>query len=1090
MSNYVITHLHSDFSNGTTNIDSITKYKKYIEKAKQNSMKAIAFTEHGNIFSWYNKYKACKENDIKFIFGVEMYITKTLDKKIRDNYHCCLYARNNEGIKELKKAISKANNRKDNHFYYVPRISIDEFLQLSENIIISTACLGGILASEDEELKQIYLQYLIQHKDRCFLEIQHHSDKSQFKHNQNLYKLHKQYNIPLITGTDTHILDKKHVKAREILQKAKGIHFDNEDGWDLVFKSYDELIESYKKQNSLSMDVIYEAINNTNKLADMVEEYEFSTKSKYPKLYNNSKEVFEEKLQKGIKWRGIDKYDNFDDYKKRIDYETETYEHNDAIDFMLLEEDYKSEMRNRGIEFGYSRGSCSGSEICYILGITEIDSIKHKLNFERFMNKERVSLADIDTDWYSPDRQIVKDYLYNKKGLYCCDIVTFNTIALKGAIRDVGRAMYGDYKIPADLQKRFDDECEHYGKPFDDTSKEIASYTKKYLEITNYICENVENNEKQMRNEYPELFEYVDLLQGVIVSVGSHPSATIVSPVPVDEYLGTFTASTNEYPISQINMKEVDSLNFVKLDILGLDNIGIINQTCKLVGIERLTPNNTPPDDINVWNSIKEDTLGIFQWESDFATSYLKQILDDNTVSKIKEFSPNITYMDLLSMGNGAIRPAGESYRDELAKGIFRDNGHPALNEFLAPTLGYLCFQEQIIEFLHSFCGYTMGEADIVRRGFAKKTGTEQFIPKIKSGFIQTMKEKYDVSEEESENLIVNFIQVIEDASSYLFSLNHADPYTWIGYICGYLRYYYPLEFLTTMFNINSDDEDKTNKITQYAFSQNIKIKSPLFRYSKGNYFMDKKSNTIYKGIGSIKYLNSQVGDELFDLKSNVYSTFLDLLIDIKERVNCNNKQLERLIKIDFFKEFGSVKKLLHITDLYNKLYGKKSLSKDKLKDLGLSLEQVLPYGNETEKQINKLDSLSLLNDLIKTIPDDEFSTIELVQMQKEVLGYVDYVNPKLDKKLCLVNTFDGKYNTKKLSLYCLNNGKSVDFKLYNRTYKTKPIEEGDIIYTTSMKREPKPILLGTDENGKKQWGKDMSSFEWILNDYNIIKEL
>jgi len=383
-----------------------------------------------------------------------------------------------------------------------------------------------------------------------------------------------------------------------------------------------------------------------------------------------------------------------------------------------------------------------------------------------------------------------------------------------------------------------------------------------------------------------------------------------------------------------------------------------------------------------------------------------------------------------------------------------------------------------------------MGKADIIRRGFAKKTGTEQYIPEIKNGFIKTMKEKYNVSEEESEKLIIDFIQVIIDASEYLFSLNHSDPYSWIGYICGYLRFYYPLEFLTTMFNINQGNEDKTNKITEYAFKRGIKLNPPKFRYSKGEYFYNKETNSIYKGIGSIKFLNSQVGNDLYQLKDNVYNSFLECLIDIKTNVVINTKQLDSLIKIGYFGEFGNIKKLLQITDLYNKFYGKQSLSIDKLDELGLSLEQIIPYGRKTEKKILDLDSEKLLNDLIKNIPNEEFPLVELLKMQKEILGYINYTNDKLDKKICLINTFDGKYSTKKVNLYCLNNGKTVDFKLYNKIYKHKPIEEGDIIYISSMERNPKPILLGEDENGKKQWGKDMENFEWILNDYNILKEI
>ena len=186
-----------------------------------------------------------------------------------------------------------------------------------------------------------------------------------------------------------------------------------------------------------------------------------------------------------------------------------------------------------------------------------------------------------------------------------------------------------------------------------------------------------------------------------------------------------------------ISMKSIDAQNYVKLDILGLDNIQLINETCKMANIERLIPENTSEEDIDVWNSIRDDSLLIFQWESDSASKFLKTLLSDKTIAKIKKENPNFRYMDLLSMGNGAIRPAGASYRDALSNGEFRDNGHKALNDLLSSTMGYLVYQEQIISFLNQFCGYTMGEADVIRRGFAKKTGTEKFIPNIKKGFIK-----------------------------------------------------------------------------------------------------------------------------------------------------------------------------------------------------------------------------------------------------------------------------------------------------------------------------------------------------------------
>ena len=349
------------------------------------------------------------------------------------------------------------------------------------------------------------------------------------------------------------------------------------------------------------------------------------------------------------------------------------------------------------------------------------------------MNPERVSLPDIDIDFPPSQREIVKQYIVNKPGIYCSDIVTFNTIALKGAIRDVGRSL----EIP--------------------------------LSEVDKIAKNIEVDEDKYRKQYPELFKYVDLLNGVNVSVGSHPSGLLISPVTINDNIGTFTTSTSDYLISQINMKEVDSLNYVKLDLLGLDNIELINKTCEMANIERLTPDNVDPNNEDVWNSILESNLGVFQWESSFAFDYYKKLFSKETIKKIKQVAPNITYMDLFSMGNGALRPAGASYRESLSQGIFNDNGHEALNKFLESTLGYLVYQEQVIEFLNKFCGYTLSQADIVRRGFAKKTGTEKYIPQIKAGFIKTMKEKYNTTEQESEKLIEAFLKIIEDAGSTCF---------------------------------------------------------------------------------------------------------------------------------------------------------------------------------------------------------------------------------------------------------------------------------------------------------------------------------
>jgi intein/homing endonuclease len=979
----------------------------------------------------------------------------------------------------------------------------------------------------------------------------------------------------------------------------------------------------------------------------------------------------------------------------------------------------------------------------------------------------------------------------------------------------------------------------------------------------NEITSDIEINEEKYREKYPEIFRYVDLIQGTIVSIGTHPSACIVSPVSLDDNVGLCSVASNSHPVSQLNMKEIDSLNYIKLDILGLDCVGLINQICDLVGIDRLLPENIDFNDENVWNSIKEDTTCVFQWESDSAKAYLKQLFSNETIAKIKQYNPNFSYLDLLSVGNGAIRPAGASYRDELAKGIYRDNGHEALNKLLAPTLGYLVYQEQIINFLHQFCGYTMGEADVVRRCvdentlitmatgkrkkikdiqegeevvtiddngfvkynkvnrvyvngkketvviktnqnhvikvtpnhqcltvsgwkeasklsvgdclmvpkkydsiddgltpqqrlkcsdmfligmllgdgciggndwdihftnsdlalidkfkecvtkrirnhnepefgiveqegvtvdkvysiriksrnyrdsvinllkkfelnkasrqkhlpielmsypvndkllsllgglfstdggyvsqvncfeyytiseelaydihfllgkcgicsyvyrsyvngydyycykvriyqkdavikfgelilpymvgnkvekfteiinnkitkdsvtqpyynynlprdcvdeiiyssinskrslnsigitsgisqngsitdvkakrilmklycpmtyklitsdympvkiksieygdvanvydleidknhnyladglivhncFSKKLGTEQHIPRIKEGFIKTMLEKYGVSKEESEKLIVNFIQVIEDASSYLFSENHALPYSMIGYAAAWLRYYYPLEFLTVALNIYQTDNTKSQAITNYTLSHGIKILPPIFGKSKGTFWMDKDNNAIYKGIGSIKDMNIQVGDSLYEFaQHNVPQDFFDILCNIKE-LGINKTQLDKLIRIGYFAQFGTINQLLIAKSIYDAYGTKKTLKKPCEFDVSGC------YEKETAKQYSQLDNIALCRKIFNqyTIPpDDEY---DLIQNQIEIMGYT-MLTANAPMNYFALQAFEtNKYGTPFVKLYRLYDGGIIERKMDKAYLEKHPFKKDD----------------------------------------------
>lgn len=1111
--NYVVYHSHTDLSNLTAGngADSVTKFEDYYKKASELGMSALAISEHGSVMNWVKKKETAEKLGLKYIHANEIYLTKNIDFKDefvkdvarkrlgvdkeveiflpheenheekenvlwlpndyktsiltpddveranldleRDNYHFMTIAKNYDGVLELNELTSKSFVVKDGHSYFNPRFTLEELKNTSDNIIMTSACLASPLwqmskvinglstrkGHDDPDyirkVKQEYeelMQFFINNKHRMFLEIQYHNHPEQIQFNRALYDLSKETGIPLIAGTDTHALNAEHAKGREILLKAKGASYGDEDSFDLTFKNYDELVEMFEEQGALNSNAYMEAIHNTNVMADMIEEFTLDYAPKYPRMHENPIKTFKEKINEGFVERGLNdklSIETKKGYFKRIHEEFETYEALDAVDYMLLMKDLTDWAGDRGIKFGYGRGSVNGSLVAYLLGITEMDSIEHDLYFSRFLNKDRISLADIDSDIPPSRRQEVIDHLASMEGIYFAEIITFNTIALKGAIKEAGRAL--------------------------DMPLSTVDFVSKQIDM---------NKESDMREEYPELFEAVDLLIGTIVSMGSHPSGFVVSPTPLDSHISTVYTKESKYCVTAINMKELDGLNYVKLDLLGLDNIELVNDACDLIGIDRLTPDNIDITDVDVWMSMKDSTLGVFQMESPFAHSIIKQMFSDESMSRIKNSTGSVNFISMLSMANGAIRPSGESYRNNLAQGITNDNGHEALNDLLKDTLGYLVFQEQIIEFLIKFCDHTGSEADSVRRGLSKKEGTEQYLPKIREGFYKKMKEEYGESEEHSEELLQQFLKVIEDASDYGFSKNHSDPYSFTGYACAWLRYHYPLEFLTCALNIWEDDKEKGAETMKYIKEKDIKIAPPRFGKSKSKYFLNREEQTIYKGLKSIKFLNDQMSEELFDLYHNQeFEDFVHLLKVITEETTANTRQIKILIRLGYFEEFGNDKELSAIYEKFCERFKKTHKDNTKEKRISEIREFVEELGEMSPYRIN-----------------------ETVMFEVDNLGYPQTMDDGYSKLFGIPVATLTKY-TPVVDLYIPATGKTIKIKISKKNFfdeaKQPQMRLGDLIKIKDINEKFKK----TKVNNK--WVETDEKELW-LNTWELINRI
>ena len=446
--------------------------------------------------------------------------------------------------------------------------------------------------------------------------------------------------------------------------------------------------------------------------------------------------------------------------------------------------------------------------------------------------------------------------------------------------------------------------------------------------------------------------------------------------------------------------------------------------------------------------------------------------------NSIKSF--NVNSIDDLTLVNACIRPSGTTYRDSVFAHKKHKNPSELIDNVLKSSLGYLVYQEQTIAFLQEACGLTGGEADNVRRaiGRKQKDRLDAAMPQILEGYCN----KSDKPRQEAEKEVKEFLQVIEDSASYQFGFNHATAYSMLGYLCAYLRYYYPAQFITAFLNYAANDEDIKNG-TQLARLKGIKIISPKFRHSTSVYSCD--NNIVYKGTSSIKGLSKTIGDKLYSLKDKNYPTFLDFLLDCKEN-SIGIADLTILIKLDYFSEFGTIGKLLKYIDIYNELYSRKMIKKDK----EYLVKRIYLSGfctKETEKQYSGFDSERCLRELWKLMEKDnqDIPFRDKIKYQLDYFGYINLIDENANPEHWMVTDFVVRGNNRMVSLYRLKDGERQTVKIRAKTYTSNPFNKGDILQIICFIKEGKWMFNSETE----KWEKSGTTFEDILRDYRIVKE-
>ena len=1038
-------HCHTEYSL----LDSCTKYQDYIDLALANGSKALSISEHGKPLNWTEKWNACKQAGLRYIHSVEIYLTESLEEKVRDNYHTVLMARNMDGVRELNALVSKSCDK--DHFYYTNRITFDEFLNISSNIISTSAC----LASPLNKLPDTHPRYMELAMKYDFLEVQAHNHPEQIEFNKRLVALSKKIGKPLIAGTDTHSSSKYKAECRAMLLAAKHKSYGDEDAFDLTYKTYDELVEMFRLQGALSQEEYLTAIENTNQLYDMTEEIELDTSIKYPILYGSREadsQKFEETIERKFAEKlatGVIPESQREAFRTAIDEELRVFQKLKMDGFMLSMSELICWCKEQGMAIGTARGSVGGSRIAYVTDIIDLNPETWHTVFSRFCNEDRLEIGDIDIDCVESDRPAIFKHITGRFGDdKTARVASFGTMQSKGVIDDVGRALAMKWDTANGMIRDTTDG----GYTEIHRRKEENPWS---LPNIARIKNEFDSDPEKTKKKYPELFYYYDGLIDTKISQSVHPAGMVISPITLVDNFGVFDKDDENCLL--LDMENIhDFTGLAKYDFLILKTVQVIRDACRYMNKPYPQTHEIDWDDEEVWADMIKNPSGIFQCEGAFA------------FESLKKFVPKSIFD--MSIVTACIRPSGSSYRDVLLARQIHKNPSEIIDELLKENLGYLIYQEDTIKFLQQICGLSGSEADNIRRaiGRKQKDRLDKAMPSILEGYCQKSPQPREVAEQEAKE----FLQVIEDSASYQFGYNHSVAYCLLGYLCAYYRYYHPIEFITSFLN-NAANEDDIRNGTAYANKVGIKITMPKWGLSKSEYFFDKEKNIIAKGLTSIKFMSSGIAEELYQLAhERTYTKFVDILADLDSKTSINTRQLDILIKLDFFSDFGNQRELIRISEMFYDTFKKgqaKKINKDKVD--GTPLEPIVSKysvgvtkSGGVAKSYTLLDVKSIMSeveDAIKDIHMDDLSDLLKVRNFVDVMGYVGYVSGKEEdrRKLYVLDVYtlvrkkDNKQFGYSVVTKSIGSGVESRFTVVNKVYDQDPIKKGDIIFCKSFEK-------------------------------------
>lgn len=1040
-------HKHTHYSNIST-LDVVVKPSDYINRAKELGHTTYFTTEHGFQGNIFEAYKLCHEAELKPIYGVEAYyVDDATVKETRENYHIVLIAMTNNARKQINKIISNAQTT---GFYYKPRIDLKSLLSLNPNeVVITSACIATRMFKKDD-WKERFFEPVYKHFGKnFFLEVQDHNHPSQIELNKKILRLHKETGVQIIHGCDSHYIKPEDSKVRSQFLKAKGMKYGDEDSFILDYPSYDDILTRYAEQGVLTQEEAKEALDNTL-VFDQAEEIQLDYEFKLPHIFDEDsnkhlKRLILQEFKKKIPIQSMSK-EEIKRYTDALNYEYNIIKKCNMADYFIL--DYyivKQAVEKYGAVLTRSgRGSAVSFLTNYILGFTQIDRLKSpiKLYPTRFMSAERIlqtrSLPDIDLNWrdVKPVIQASKDYL-GEDGVYY--MVSYKPMQESSAFRLWCKSLDMNVKEYNDVAMNLDDYREN------EKWKDLINDSKKFV--------------------------------GVMESVAPSPCSVLLLDKPISEEIGLI--KVGDVTCCVLDGYYCDIFKYLKNDYLQVTVYALIDETYKLIGrpiddIETLIANC----DDKVWDLLAHGiTTTINQCDSD----YDKQIL---TVYRPRNLAETSAYV-------ASIRPGFASLLQNFIHRKPYTTGVQQLDDLLQDSFSYMMYQESIMTYL-TWLGIEEKETyDIIKKISKKKfkhEELEELKKKLHEGWLR------QVGKEDG---FLETWEVVERASKYSFNASHSLSVALDALYGAYLKSHYPLEYFTVALTEYSGDEVRTNNLIEELRYFNITLSPIKFRYSTNEYRCDAKTHTIFKGIESIKFCNSKIADELYALRGNQYKSFIDLLIDITEHTSVDSRQLDILIKLDFFSEFGEPNELLTQVQIFNAIYGKKTAKKNEgmvfIGDYSMSQERFnetviqLDEYKETAKQIKGFDSISFIKSICDLTTMPATSVKERIQYSDELLGYVNVVDSHASKRLYYVLDVKGK-KLKTIELYEVYSGKKRTVKMWESQFNRIPFEQKNFLMVRKIEKKNKrqPSDQINPKTGKQIWVDVPNEFEFWLEGYEV----